>query len=674
MVADSNENNEANSEGAPPPPPPPPPPEAAPPPPAPPNPGLAAGREVLLAKWLAPQPLLPAYKVIITLNVIAFIGLCVLNKFDVMDIKTSNLMTWGANVSAFTLNGDYWRLLSSMFLHGGLLHIAMNMVVLLDISKTVERLYGSFKYLLIYFVAGIGGGLFSMFFSPNGSSVGASGAVFGIYGALLAFYVRHLNEVPSNVIIASCKNIFAFIVANIVIGLASARIDNAAHMGGLIFGFLQGIVLLNTGAIRSWSAGNAFGTIAVCAVGAGIFCIDQAGLLDHNGVIVLTKVEKLLAEKKNDEAFALLNKAVEDHPDSEFAYEIRGLKYLELNDLDKALPDIEQGLKINPKSIRLRAIKAEILTKQAKFKDALAEINSVIEDSPADIKARAMRMFIYMNMDKFEQALGDSNFIASKTTAPIPEVDLLRVSVLGHLNKNKEALELCDKIAQQFPKLDAQVSLARISVYRKDDDLGKIKEELEAAIKRNPDSTELKHVLCWHNFETGKLDEAISGYQAAIAADKKDIRTVRERGLAYFMKGDVQKALADFEAYNQAASAGDEQRAYSEIFAVYCCQLLKDPSKRKELLDRALQRSSKDWPYPILQYLNDQITQEKLEDLAVDNDKMTEAKAYIGLRSYIDGNRDEANKYFNWVIQNGNKEFIEYDFARLILDSKANIR
>ena len=423
-------------------------------------------RELLLEYWLGPMPKLPAYRVLITINLIVFAATCLASGFNIKDIPVQTLLLWGADYGPFTLDGEYWRLLSSLFLHGGLIHIAMNMVVLMDIARTVERLLGTSKFLLVYFVAGIGGGLFSLFFTPDTPSVGASGAIFGVYGALLAFFLRHRSQIPTDIMLASSRSIGAFIVFNLVFGFVATHTDNAAHIGGLIFGFLQGFVLLNKENIRSWGLRNILGTLAVALLAAGAWHLDTLGLLDKRGALILTKVQRLIEEKQSDQAIAMIDQLAKERPDSDLVYEIRGVIYLQLGQMNKALLDAEQALKLNPENRRALLVRAEVNSKAERYDEALADIDKAISLAPTDLKARAFRMFTLIRMNRFQDALAESDWVMKNGAQESPQLILLRVTILAQLGRTNEALELCDTISKKFPQLNEDVELARNSVLQ----------------------------------------------------------------------------------------------------------------------------------------------------------------------------------------------------------------
>jgi rhomboid protease GluP len=127
-----------------------------------------------------------------------------------------------------------------MFLHSGFVHLLMNMWILLRIGPFTERLFGRVSFLVLYLFAGIGGDLASLAWHPASVAVGASGAIFGLYGGLFAFLLRHSNAVPPQRVGPLVKSGAIFVVANLMSGLATINVDVSAHVGGFVAGLLLG--------------------------------------------------------------------------------------------------------------------------------------------------------------------------------------------------------------------------------------------------------------------------------------------------------------------------------------------------------------------------------------------------------------------------------------------------
>lgn len=157
--------------------------------------------------------------------------------------RSIQLVHWGSNVGRLTLNGQWWRLFTSMFLHGSLLHLAFNMFALWQVGRMVERIFGSLRFTGLYLLAGLAGSLASVLWNPHVNSVGASGAIFGIIGGLLAFIGRPNSGVPPTVVSDMRGSIGPFLLFNLSAGFIYPHTDNAAHIGGLVGGYLAGLVL-----------------------------------------------------------------------------------------------------------------------------------------------------------------------------------------------------------------------------------------------------------------------------------------------------------------------------------------------------------------------------------------------------------------------------------------------
>ncbi len=161
------------------------------------------------------------------------------------------LIDWGANQGiAVVFNHQYWRLITSVFLHGGLIHLAMNMWSLYVIGPLIERLYGNLAYVVIYLASGVGGALASLAVSPTRVGVGASGAICGVLGALAAFLVIRRRVIPKSILKSFRGSLISVIVFMAILGIFVPNIDQEAHLGGVFTGFLAGVLLSRPWPVR----------------------------------------------------------------------------------------------------------------------------------------------------------------------------------------------------------------------------------------------------------------------------------------------------------------------------------------------------------------------------------------------------------------------------------------
>ena len=163
----------------------------------------------------------------------------------------SELLAWGGNRLQETRT-EPWRLMSAPVLHAGVVHLAFNMWALWDVGRVAERFYGNIQFLMIYLLAGLFGSLASLFFAARVAvSVGASGAIFGVIGALLAALVGQRRRLPPALASSLWRSLLLFVGISLFLGFTSGVVDNAAHLGGLAAGFVLATIVAER---FDWSA------------------------------------------------------------------------------------------------------------------------------------------------------------------------------------------------------------------------------------------------------------------------------------------------------------------------------------------------------------------------------------------------------------------------------------
>ena len=177
--------------------------------------------------------------ILLNLNILVFVILMIAG-VDIINPSGSDLLDWGGNRRLETINGEWWRLVSSMFLHGGVMHLLLNCFGLFVASLFIEPAIGKSRFLTVYMISGIFGSLASILWYENTVSVGASGAIFGLFGATLGLLLT--NAFPEETKSDVFKTIGIYVGINLVLGLTGG-VDNAAHLGGLISGLFTGILI-----------------------------------------------------------------------------------------------------------------------------------------------------------------------------------------------------------------------------------------------------------------------------------------------------------------------------------------------------------------------------------------------------------------------------------------------
>jgi rhomboid protease GluP len=174
---------------------------------------------------------------IIGINVLVFV-LMVLDGVGLFEPSGGDIIRWGGNYGPLTLTGDWWRLLSSVFVHIGIIHIAFNMYAFYMVGVFLEPMLGKTRYIVAYLCTGVFASLASLWWHNDPvPSAGASGAIFGMYGVFLA--MLSTNLIPKHIRNGLLQSIGVFIVFNLVYGMKSG-VDNSAHVGGLLSGLVIG--------------------------------------------------------------------------------------------------------------------------------------------------------------------------------------------------------------------------------------------------------------------------------------------------------------------------------------------------------------------------------------------------------------------------------------------------
>lgn len=302
--------------------------------------------------------------------------------------NTSTLIKFGAKVNILILEGEWWRLVTPIVLHIGILHLAMNTFALYYIGMSVERIFGSFRFLLIYLFAGFSGSLASLLFSPS-ISAGASGAIFGCFGALLYFGTVY----PKQFLRTMGFNIIFVIGINLLFGFSVPGIDNAGHIGGLIGGFLASLIvhfpkkkriLLQLTALFL-SGGMVFGILHYSYTHIGQFVNEQSSIILAQNYIEkedFNKAHQILEDYINekddtvntlfllsyteiktgrmDEAIKHLHQVIKMKSDFHEAFYNLSLVYLNEEKYDEAKLYAEQAVKLQPSNKDYQKLLAEI--------------------------------------------------------------------------------------------------------------------------------------------------------------------------------------------------------------------------------------------------------------------------------------------------------------------------
>ncbi len=233
---------------------------------------------------------------LIVLNVLVWLGTLMLGG-NILTSPADKLLLWGGNAASEVQRGEWWRMLSATFLHSGLMHVSMNMLGLYTAGVLVERIYGHRLFLLIYFGSGLLGSALSLHYSAQQAvSVGASGAVFGVTGALLVAFAQHRDKLPKSFSKQQISGLGMFVLYALLQGFSKQGIDNAAHIGGLIGGCLAAYILperFDMEHFRRTYVSRAFiAFLATAAATVGIAATAPKAAIDQAGVFASEELVK----------------------------------------------------------------------------------------------------------------------------------------------------------------------------------------------------------------------------------------------------------------------------------------------------------------------------------------------------------------------------------------------
>ena len=331
------------------------------------------------APWMRPQSSsMPVTQGIFGINVAVFVamslavGVTVLGDPAWMQLS----VRLGANYGPYTIGGQWWRLLTCVFIHGGLLHIAFNMWCLWNLGRLAESVYGHWTFGAVYLIAGLGASLGSLIWHASHPvpSVGASGAIFGIAGALIASFYLGEFSLPRAAISGMLRSVVTFVGYNLVFGAIAASVDNAAHVGGLLMGLLLGALIAKVAPAPD----DIPRRVGVLLVGVALVVVGALGL-QHSQEYLLHGQSgvDLLGQGKTEQGIAELQKSVKLRPNFAPAHAALARAYVAKHDFENAAAEMEHVIELSPRSedarFRLGLIYLE-LKQTAKAQDVFAQL------------------------------------------------------------------------------------------------------------------------------------------------------------------------------------------------------------------------------------------------------------------------------------------------------------
>jgi membrane associated rhomboid family serine protease/predicted negative regulator of RcsB-dependent stress response len=338
------------------------------------------------------------------------------------------LLRFGAKYGPAILDGDYWRLITAVFLHDGLIHLAINSYALFVIGLQTERFFGHARFLIIYLLAGAAS-VTASYMAQSTLAVGASGAIFGLVGALAVFFLRN-RRIFGAMGRRQLSNLALVVVINLIFGLSVEGIDNWAHLGGLVAGLVLAWVLtpryrvvlptlehgaaddaiiygraedLNPLRLRWWVVP------AALLLGVGLALVGDARE-GNSAAGHQLRGETYLYQGDAESAIGEFSAALALDDQLWGAYLYRGEALLNQNELAGAMTDFQTVI-TGAAPDRLRALaytgSGRVNLLRGQVDRALAELDQAVALAPAEPFAHFVRGVIYYDIGRFEQARAD---------------------------------------------------------------------------------------------------------------------------------------------------------------------------------------------------------------------------------------------------------------------------
>jgi membrane associated rhomboid family serine protease/Flp pilus assembly protein TadD len=384
--------------------------------------------EEVLPDWLDDTKPAPVSKIIIIVNIAVFLLMtltALLANMQASDamvdprqgllfFSSGTLTQWGANTAWKTIiDKEYWRILTSAFVHLNIFHLAVNMYALASFASLAERLFGRSKFIIVYVLSAVGSAICSLFFlNPESISVGASGAIFGTMGAIVAFFWMHRLRFPKIFFRTHAKIFFVVAIYSVVSSFIFQDMDNAAHLSGFVVGLWAGLCLMpSRPGSKIWhnlDFVRIVGLTAILVVELVLVSVNDERNPKVLGEHEYAEAVTLLKDGKAQQAIPYLDRALILMPTNAPAYLDRASAYNQTKQFDKALLDAARAISFDAKTKKgyfIRSLAYHHLGDEIKN---IADLNRVLEIDPRAAMALNNRAWSYDEIGKVDDAITDS--------------------------------------------------------------------------------------------------------------------------------------------------------------------------------------------------------------------------------------------------------------------------
>ncbi len=340
-----------------------------------------AKQPVMAAPWVRRESSITLTRVIFGANIAVFLAMVFASGNPIeFFLNPSHEFTpqvsipYGAMYGPLAFSGQWWRVLTYMFLHGSLLHIAFNMWCLWDLGALCESLYGRATLAALYLITGVAGGLASIAWNPQVWTVGASGAIFGLAGALITSFYLGEFSLPRAAIQGTLKSLVFFVAFNVLFGSLFPGIDNACHAGGLVSGLILGALIARFAPAHDRPLRRVGAVLFMVLVLAG------SGLAVNRwrGSGIRFGPSAIRAQQHVDEMIATLQKKIQKNPQDASAHYALAHEYFVKGQASEAEAELNRVLELQPQNADARLDLAASYLIHDRIKEAKEEFAKIL--------------------------------------------------------------------------------------------------------------------------------------------------------------------------------------------------------------------------------------------------------------------------------------------------------
>jgi membrane associated rhomboid family serine protease/Flp pilus assembly protein TadD len=451
------------------------------------TPAKADSSSEILPEWLNDKLPVPVSRALIVTNVSIFAAMTAWtlgNNFlisgahhshnsmeGILFFSSTTLENWGSNSAIQTILGrQYWRILTNTFVHLSAFHVAMNMYVLWNFSSMVERLFGRSKFLAIYVISAMGSSVCSLLFlKPESISVGASGAIYGTCGALVAFFVIHRKSFPKAFFRMYSKMFFVCVVYSVISPLIFKDMDNASHLGGFLVGIWAALSTLPKKPGQfGWCKMDFVrmaGLLAVMVCGLVLVSTVDARDPKAIGEYEYAKAVELLKQDQPEEALAHLDNTLRLEPNNATAYLDRAAAYSKLKLYPDAIEDATRAMKCEPNNAKAYLARSIGYSHQEKNDLAIADLTRFIALEPKKSMGYNNRAWSYVVSNKIDEAISDAQKAIQINRKDDSAYDTLGMAYVLQ-NQYEKAIEQFSECLKREPRETAALYHRAYAYYK----------------------------------------------------------------------------------------------------------------------------------------------------------------------------------------------------------------